>query len=63
MVEEILEGVLFAVEPGIRYVITEKRVIGGEVVRQNMEQMRAPLSVHLLRASTSTILRQAHIRF
>ena len=49
VVEEVLEGVLFEVEAGIRYVITEKTVRGGEAVRQNTRQTRAPLSWHVLR--------------
>ena len=49
MVEEVLEGVLFEVEAGVRYVITDKTVRGGEPVRQSMTQPRAPLSWHVLR--------------
>ena len=49
VVEEVLEGVLFEVEAGVRYVITDKTVRGGEPVKQSMTQPRAPLSVHLLR--------------
>ena len=49
VVEETLEGVLFEVEAGIRYVITEKTVRGGEPVRQSMSQTRAPLSWYVLR--------------
>ena len=49
VVEEVLEGVLFDVEAGVRYVITDKTVRGGEAVKQSMSQTRAPLSVHLLR--------------
>jgi ATP-dependent Clp protease ATP-binding subunit ClpX len=43
VIEEVLEGVLFEVEASVRYVITEKTVRGGEVVRQCMTQTRAPL--------------------
>ena len=49
VVEEILEGVQFEVEAGVRYVITEKTVRGGEAVKQSMTQTRAPLSLHLWR--------------
>ena len=49
VVEEVLEGVLFEVEAGIRYVITEKTVRGGEAVKQSTSQTRAPLSWHVLR--------------
>ncbi len=44
VVEEVLEGILFEVESGIRFVITDRTVKGGEPVRQRVEQMRAPLS-------------------
>ena len=43
MVEEVLEGVLFEVEAGVRYVITEKTVRGGEPVEQRVKQPKAPL--------------------
>jgi ATP-dependent Clp protease ATP-binding subunit ClpX len=46
LMEEVLERVLFAPEPGIRYVITQKTVRGGEAVRQSMALPRAPLSAH-----------------
>src|SRR5271165_6840445 len=46
VVEEVLEGVLFDPEPGVRYVITDKAVRDGEPVRQSMTQPRAPLSWH-----------------
>jgi hypothetical protein len=49
VVEETLEGVLFDAEVGVRYVITEKTVRGGEALKQSMSQTRAPLSYHLLR--------------
>jgi ATP-dependent Clp protease ATP-binding subunit ClpX len=49
VVEEVLEEVLFEVEAGVRYVITDKAVRGGEAVKQSMSQPRAPLKVHLLR--------------
>ena len=49
MVEEVLEGVLFEVEAGVRYVIAEKTVRGGEAVRQSIVQPRAPLNAHVLR--------------
>ena len=49
VVEEVLEGVLFDPEPGVRFVITDKTVRGGEAVKQSMMQTRAPLSWHVLR--------------
>jgi len=49
VIEEVLEGVLFDPEPGIRYVITDRTVRGGEAVKQSMAQARAPLSRHVLR--------------
>ena len=49
VVEEVLEGVLFDAEAGVRYVISEKTVRGGEAVKQSMSQPKAPLKVHLLR--------------
>ena len=49
VIEEVLEGVLFEVEAGMRYVISDKTVRGGEAVKQNMTQPRAPLSWHVLR--------------
>ena len=49
VVEEVLEGVLFDPEPGIRYVITDRTVRGGEAVKQSMAQARAPLRAHLIR--------------
>jgi ATP-dependent Clp protease ATP-binding subunit ClpX len=48
VIEEVLEGVLFDVEAGVRYLITEKTVRGGEAVRQRVEQSRAPLAEHLM---------------
>jgi ATP-dependent Clp protease ATP-binding subunit ClpX len=49
VVEEIMEGILFEVEAGTRYVITDKTVRCGEAVKQSMSQPRAPLSAHFLR--------------
>ena len=46
---EVLEGVLFDPEQGVRYVITEITVRGGEAVTRSMTQPRAPLSAHLWR--------------
>jgi len=48
VVEEVLEGVLFDAEAGVRYVVTDKTVRGGEAVKQSMTQPRAPLSWHVL---------------
>ena len=53
VVEEVLEGVLFEVEAGVRYVVTEKTVRGGEPVKQSMSQSRAPLSSWLNRRMAS----------
>ncbi len=47
VIEEVLEGVLFEVEAGVRYVITDKTVKSAEAVRERMEQMRAPLSARV----------------
>jgi ATP-dependent protease Clp ATPase subunit len=48
VVEEVLEGVLFDPEPGMRYVITDETVHSGEALRRSMTEPRAPLSAHLL---------------
>ncbi len=53
VVEEVLEGVLFEVEAGLRYVVTDKTVRGGEPVKQSMSQTRAPLSWYLLKRLAS----------
>src|SRR5208337_2502769 len=53
VVEEVLEGVLFDAEAGVRYVITDKAVRGGEAVKQSMTQPRAPLSWHVLKRLAS----------
>ena len=53
VVEEVLEGVLFDVEAGVRYVITEKTVRGGEPVKQSMTQTRAPLGSLVMRRCES----------
>jgi ATP-dependent Clp protease ATP-binding subunit ClpX len=55
VVEEVLEGVLFDVEAGIRYVITNKSVRDGEPVKQSMSQPRAPLRFWVDRRSASVI--------
>ncbi len=47
VVEEVVEGVLFEVEAGVSYLVTDEAVRGGEAVR--VEQIRAPLSVHVLK--------------
>ncbi len=49
VVEEVLEGVLFEVETGVRYVITDRTIWGGEAVKQSMSQTKAPLSAYVLR--------------
>ena len=53
VVEEVLEGVLFDVEAGVRYIVTDKTVRGGEAVRQRMSQMGAPLRSWLERRSAA----------
>ncbi len=53
MVEEVLEAVQFEVEAGVRYIINEQAVRGGEPVKQSMTQTRAPLSWHVLRRLAS----------
>ena len=53
VVEEVLEEVLFDVEAGVRYIVTEKTVRGGEAVKQSMSQTRAPLSWHVLKRLAS----------
>ncbi len=40
VVEEVLEKVMFEVEAGIRYVITDRAVRGGEAVKQSLSQPR-----------------------
>ena len=35
-----MEGILFDVEAGVRYVITDKTVRGGEAIKRRVEQMR-----------------------
>jgi ATP-dependent Clp protease ATP-binding subunit ClpX len=42
VIEEVLEGVLFEVEAGIRYVITNKTVRDGEPVKQSISKAKAP---------------------
>jgi ATP-dependent protease Clp ATPase subunit len=49
VMEEVLEPVLFDGEAGVRYVITERAVRGGEAVKQSMTQTAAPLNLHLWR--------------
>jgi ATP-dependent Clp protease ATP-binding subunit ClpX len=53
VVEEVLEAVLFDAEAGVRYVLTEKTVRGGEPVKQSMTQPMAPLSWHVMRRIAS----------
>ncbi len=47
VIEEVLEGVLFEVEAGVMYVITDKMVKGGVAVKQSMTQTAAPLSARI----------------
>jgi ATP-dependent Clp protease ATP-binding subunit ClpX len=48
VIEEVMEGVLFDVEAGSRYVITDKTVICGEAVKQSIKQPRAAFSSYTL---------------
>jgi len=45
VVEEVLERVLFAVEAGVRYVITEKTVRIGEVASVSSDRSAEPLPI------------------
>jgi ATP-dependent protease Clp ATPase subunit len=56
VIEEVLERVLFDAEPGVRYVIMDRTIHGGEMVRQRVEQMREPLNAHLRRRIRATNL-------
>jgi ATP-dependent Clp protease ATP-binding subunit ClpX len=47
VIEEVLEGVLFGAEAGIRYVDNEKTVRGVEAVKQSISQAMAPLSARV----------------
>jgi ATP-dependent protease Clp ATPase subunit len=49
VVKEVMEGVLFEAEAGVRYVITEETVRGGEAGKRRMGQPQAPLSWHVMR--------------
>ena len=53
VVEEILEGVLFEVEVGLRYIVTDRTVRSGEPLKQSMSQPKAPLSWHVLKRLAS----------
>jgi ATP-dependent Clp protease ATP-binding subunit ClpX len=55
VVEEVTEGILFDVEAGVRYVITQKTVRGGDVVKQTVSQTRAALSSYLTKRRSSNI--------
>jgi ATP-dependent Clp protease ATP-binding subunit ClpX len=54
VLEEVMEAVLFDVDAGVRYVITEKTVRGGVAVKQSVSQTRPPLSGHMLRRFLAT---------
>jgi C-terminal, D2-small domain, of ClpB protein len=47
IVEPVMEGILFDVEAGVRYVITDTTVRGGEALKQSVKQARAPLTLFL----------------
>jgi ATP-dependent Clp protease ATP-binding subunit ClpX len=53
VVEEIMEGILFDVETGVRYVITDRTVGGGEVLKQSVGQSRSPLGSRVMRRSVT----------
>jgi ATP-dependent Clp protease ATP-binding subunit ClpX len=60
VIEGVLEGVLFAPEPGVRYVITEKTARGGEAVRSRLNQKEAPLTT---RETLRNSRRRINIKF
>ncbi len=49
VIEEVLEAVMFDVEAGVSYVITDKAVRGGEPVKQSMTHTRALLRYRVLK--------------
>ncbi len=49
VVEEVMEGILFDVEAGVRYVVTEKTVTGGEVLKRSLAQTKTPLGSRVMR--------------
>jgi ATP-dependent Clp protease ATP-binding subunit ClpX len=49
VMEEVMEPVMFEVEAGVGYVITERTVRGGVPIKQSMTQTAAPLSSRVLR--------------
>jgi ATP-dependent Clp protease ATP-binding subunit ClpX len=49
VVEEVLEAVMFDPEPGVRYVITDRAVRGGEPLKRSMSQPATPLGSYLWR--------------
>ncbi len=53
VIEEVLEAVMFDVEAGVRFVISDKTVRGGEPLKQSLSQPRAPLSWHVLKRLAS----------
>jgi hypothetical protein len=53
VIEDVLEGVLFDAESGVRYVITDKTVGSGEVINRSLSQPKAPLTARLMRRSAS----------
>ncbi|MFO0892749.1 MAG: hypothetical protein U0790_26860 [Isosphaeraceae bacterium] len=54
VVEAVLEPVLFDVEAGVRYVVTEETLRGGKVVMQSISQSKAPLGLHVMRRSMTS---------
>jgi hypothetical protein len=53
VVEEILEPVMFEAEARVRYVVTDKTIRDGEVLKQSMNQARAPLGSRVMRRLVS----------
>jgi ATP-dependent Clp protease ATP-binding subunit ClpX len=53
VIEEVTESVMFEIEAGVTYAITEKTVRGGEAIRQSLSQSKAPLTACLMRRSAS----------
>ena len=53
VVDDVMEGTLFDVGVGVRYVITDETAKGGEPIKQSISQTRAPLSRHVVRRLAS----------
>jgi ATP-dependent Clp protease ATP-binding subunit ClpX len=55
VVEKVMEGVVFHVAAGVRYVITDTTERGGEAVKQRMSLPRARLGFWVERRSATPI--------